>query len=97
MLAFTVHISSHPSALWYEHEHVGRLSRKFLFEMPLWAQSYPGSPLTVDLIVHTMMRVGLRKNLSTLVLPPRHATLPRLRNRPRVLGSLVKMIASFAP
>ncbi|KAI0256214.1 hypothetical protein BJV78DRAFT_446201 [Lactifluus subvellereus] len=84
-------------ALWYEHEHLGRLSRKFLLEMPLWAQSYPGSPLTVDLIVHTLMGLGLRKDLSTLVLPPQDATFPRLQNRLRVLGSMVKMISSFAP
>jgi len=83
-------------ALWYGHQDIGRFSGKFLLEMPLWAQSYPGSPLTVDLIVQTMMRLGLRKHLSIHVPVLRYAMFPRLPNRPRVLESMVKMIACFA-
>jgi hypothetical protein len=84
-------------ALWYGHEHVGRFSRKFLLEMPLWAQSYPGSPLSVALLVQTMIRLGLRKDLSIHLQPLRDATFSRLQNRPVVLRSIVKLIASFAP
>ena len=94
-VAFITYISSPLSALWHKHEHLGRFSRKFLLEMPLWMQSYPSSPLSVDLIVLTLMRLGLRKDWSTLVLPPQDAIFQRLQNRSRVLGSLVKMISSF--
>ena len=85
------------SALWNGHEHVGQFSLKFLLEMPLWAQPYPASPLSVALLAETMMRLGLRKDLSTHVQPLRDASFPRLQDRPRVLGSIVKMVASFAP
>jgi hypothetical protein len=84
-------------ALWYGHEHVGRFSQKFLLEMPLWAQSYPGSPLSVALLVQTMMRLGLRQDLSIHLQPLRDAAFTRLQNRPMVLGSMVKLVASFAP
>ncbi|KAI0305501.1 hypothetical protein B0F90DRAFT_1067293 [Multifurca ochricompacta] len=84
-------------ALWYGNEYIGRYSRKFLLEMPLWARSYPGSPLALDLIVYTLMRLGLCHSLSTHVRPIREAATPRLQNRPGVLGSLVKMVSSFAP
>jgi len=84
-------------ALWNGHEHTGRFSRKFLLDMPLWARSYPGSPLSVALLVQTMMRLGLRKDLRTHVQPLQGPILSRLQNRPRVLRSMVKMIASFAP
>ncbi|KAH9176675.1 hypothetical protein EDB89DRAFT_88811 [Lactarius sanguifluus] len=83
-------------ALWNENGHLGRFSRKFLLEMPLWAQSYSGSPLTVDLIVHTLMRLGLHKNLGAYIRPIQDATYSRLRNRSIVLGTMVKMISSFA-
>ncbi|KAH9057303.1 hypothetical protein EDB87DRAFT_1752563 [Lactarius vividus] len=83
-------------ALWNDNGHLGRFSRKFLLEMPLWAQSYPGSPLTVDLIVHTLMRLGLHKNLGAYIQPIQDATYSRLRNRSIVLGNTVKMISSFA-
>ncbi|KAH8985992.1 hypothetical protein EDB86DRAFT_2957228 [Lactarius hatsudake] len=82
-------------ALWNENGHLGRFSRTFLLEMPLWAQSYPGSPLTVDLIVHTLMRLGLDKNLGAYIRPIQDATYSRLRNRSIVLGTMVKMISSF--
>ncbi len=75
---------------------MGRFSRKFLLEMPLWAQSYSGSPLSVDLLVQTMMSLGLRKDLSIHLQPLRDATITPLRNRPMVLSSMVKLIASFA-
>jgi len=88
---------SWPLALWHGHEHQGRFSLKFLLEIPLWAQSYPGSPLSVALLVETMMRLGLRADLSTHVQPLPSAPFLRLRNRPRVLGSMVEMVASFAP
>jgi hypothetical protein len=65
--------------------------------MPLWAQSFPGSPLSVELLAETMMRLGLRKDLSTHVQSRRDAPFPRLQNRPKVLRSIVKMVASFAP
>ena len=84
------------SALWNGHEHVGRLSLQFLLEMPLWAQSYPGSPLSVTLLAETMMRLGLRKDLSTHVQPLRDSSFPRLQDRPRVLETIVRMVASFA-
>jgi hypothetical protein len=84
-------------ALWCGHEHLGRFSRKFLLEMPLWAQLYPGSPLSVDVLVQTMMRLGLRKNLSMHLQPLRDATITPLQNRPMVLRSMVQLIASFAP
>jgi hypothetical protein len=64
--------------------------------MPLWAQSYPGSPLSVALLVQTMLRLGLRKDLSIHLQPPKDATFTRLQNRPMVSGSMVKLIASFA-
>lgn len=83
-------------ALWNENGHLGRFSRKFLLEMPLWAQSYPGSPLTIDLIVYTLMRLGLHKNLGAYIRPIQDATFSRLQNRPMVLGTMVKMISSFA-
>jgi hypothetical protein len=83
-------------ALWHGHEHLGRFSLKFLLEIPLWAQSYPGSPLSVALLVETMMRLGLRADLSTHLQPLPSASFLRLQNRPKVLGSMVKMIASFA-
>jgi hypothetical protein len=85
------------SALWNGHEHLGRFSLKFLLEMPLWAQSYPGSPLSVALLTETMMRLGLRKDLSTHVQSLRATSFPRLQNRPRILRSIVNMVASFAP
>ncbi len=69
---------------------------KFLLELPLWAQSYPGSPLSVVLLVETMMRLGLCKDLSTHVQSLPVVTFPYLQNRPRVLGSTVKVVASFA-
>ncbi|KAI0283673.1 hypothetical protein BGY98DRAFT_1093767 [Russula aff. rugulosa BPL654] len=84
-------------ALWCGHEHVGRFSRKFLLELPLWAQSYPGSPLSVDILVQTMMRLGLRKDLSMHLQPLRDATITPLQNRPMALRSMVKLISSFAP
>lgn len=65
--------------------------------MPLWAQSYPGSPLSVDTVVQTMMRLGLRKDLSMHLQPRRDAIITPLQNRPMVLHSMVKLIASFAP
>lgn len=65
--------------------------------MPIWAQSYPGSPLSVDILVQTMMRLGLRKDLSIYLQPLRDATVTPLQNRPIVLRSMVKLIASFAP
>ena len=65
--------------------------------MPLWAQSFPGSPLSVDILVQTMMRLGLRKNLSMHLQPLRDATITPLQNRPMVLRSMTKLIASFAP
>ena len=83
-------------ALWHGHEHLGRFSLKFLLEIPLWAQSYPGSPLSVAFLVETMMRLGLRADLSTHLQPLPPASFLRLQNRPKVLGSMVKMIASFA-
>ncbi|KAI9507901.1 hypothetical protein F5148DRAFT_1200947 [Russula earlei] len=82
--------------LWYGNESLGRLCRKFLFEMPLWAQSYPGSPLSVAFLVQTMMRLGLRKELSTHLQPLQDTTFLRLQNRPEVLESMVKMIAWLA-
>ncbi|KAI0001374.1 hypothetical protein BJV74DRAFT_949584 [Russula compacta] len=84
-------------ALWYRHEHLGRFSRKFLLEMPLWARSYPGSPLSVTLLIRTMMGLGLRKDLSTHLLSLPDVTFPHLQYRPKVLGSMIKMIASFVP
>lgn len=84
-------------ALWCGHEHVGRFSRKFLLEMPVWAQSYPGSPLSVDILVQTMMRLGLRKDLSMRFQPLKNATIAPLHDRPMVLRSMAKLIASFAP
>ncbi|KAI9442445.1 hypothetical protein H4582DRAFT_1928434 [Lactarius indigo] len=83
-------------ALWNENGHLGRFSRKFLLEMPLWAQSYPGSPLSIDLIVHTLMRLGLHKNLGAYIRPIQDETYSRLRNRSMVLGTMVRMISSFA-
>ncbi|KAI0294356.1 hypothetical protein BC826DRAFT_341731 [Russula brevipes] len=83
-------------ALWYGHEPIGQFSWNFLLHMPLWARSYPGSPLSVALLVQTMMRLGLRKDLRTHVQPLQDPILSRLQNRPRVLRSMVKMIASFA-
>jgi hypothetical protein len=65
--------------------------------MPLWTQSYPGSPLSVDILVQTMMRLGLRKDLSMHLQPLRDATSAPLQNRPMVLRSMAKLIASFAP
>jgi hypothetical protein len=65
--------------------------------MPLWAQSYPGSPLSVDILVQTMMRLGLRKDLSMHLQPLRGGTITPLQNRPMVLRSMAKLIASFAP
>lgn len=85
------------SALWNIHEHVGRFSLKFLLEMPLWARSYPGSPLSVAFLVETMMRLGLRKELNTHVQSRQDASFPRLKNKAKVLRSIVKMVASFAP
>jgi hypothetical protein len=82
-------------ALWNENGHLGRLSRSFLLEMPLWAQSYPGSPLAIDLILYTLMRLGLNKNLAAYIQPTQDATFSRLRNRSMVLGTMVKMISSF--
>lgn len=84
-------------ALWHRHEHLGRLSRKFLLEMPLWARSYPGSPLSVALLIRTMMGLGLRKDLSTHLPSLPDVTFPCLQYRPKVLGSMIKMIASFVP
>jgi len=65
--------------------------------MPLWTQSYPGSPLPVDILVQTMMRLGLRKDLSMHLQPLRDAAIAPLHNRPMVLRSMVTLIASFAP
>ena len=65
--------------------------------MPLWTQSYPGSPLSVDILVQTMMRLGLRKDLSMHLQPLRDATIAPLHNRPMVSRSMVTLIASFAP
>jgi hypothetical protein len=65
--------------------------------MPLWAQSFPGSPLSVDILVQTMMRLGLRKDLSMHLQPLKDATVTPLQYRPMVLRSMAKLIASFAP
>jgi len=83
-------------ALWNENGHLGRLSRRFLLEMPIWAQSYPGSPLAIDLIVYTLMRLGLHKNLGAYIQPIQDVTFSRLWNRSMVLSTMVKMISSFA-
>jgi hypothetical protein len=90
------HVYSRLLALWNESGYLGRFSRKFLLEMPLWAQSYPDSPLTIDLIVYTLMRLGLHKNLGAYIQPLQDATFSRLQNRFMVLSTMVKMISSFA-
>lgn len=82
-------------ALWNVNGPLGRLSRNFLLEMPLWAQSYPGSPLAVDLIVYTLTRLGLNRNLAAYIQPMQDMTFSRLLNRSIVLGTMVKMISSF--
>jgi len=41
--------------------------------------------------------LGLRKDLGMYLLPLRDATITPLQNRPMVLHSMVKLIASFAP
>ncbi|KAI0268600.1 hypothetical protein BC834DRAFT_644907 [Gloeopeniophorella convolvens] len=83
-------------ALWSEDELLGRVIRRFLLDLPLWAQSYLGSPLSVDLIAHTFSRLGIREDLRAYVHTQQGSTLPRLPNRSGVLRNMVRMIATFS-